>query len=132
MLWGIERSEPSTAVTKYAKEAAKLGAPAEVQWAEGYGRMYGCGAPRAAGQTYRWTSDGTHIYAADSTTVPAEETYWTDENGTLTMARKGAAAQEWTLASWTPQPSPSNAERAVLLTGLFGPLGAAIADTVGL
>ncbi|CAM5359535.1 hypothetical protein SAVIM338S_01342 [Streptomyces avidinii] len=84
-------------------------------------RMYGCGASRTEGSTYRWVYDGTYIYGADSKTVPLERTYWTDENGYLVGKSKGGPAQTWTLAPWKPAP-PEPDMSAVALTGLFGPL----------
>ncbi|MFJ9079471.1 hypothetical protein ACIRO3_30175 [Streptomyces sp. NPDC102278] len=74
-------------------------------------------------QHLRWAYDGTHIYGADSKTVPTERTYWTDEAGYLVGKSKGGPAQAWTLAAWKPaqtqQPDPV---RAIALTGLFGPI----------
>ncbi|MFD9624061.1 hypothetical protein ACFWB2_43800 [Streptomyces virginiae] len=37
--------------------------------------MYGCGAVRYGGSTYRWDYDGTYITASDNKTVPSERTY---------------------------------------------------------
>ncbi|MFE2330252.1 hypothetical protein ACFXD5_41190 [Streptomyces sp. NPDC059385] len=62
--------------------------------------------------------------------MPSERTYWTDENGILVGKNKGSPGQTWTLTPWkrTPEESP-NLLRAILLTGLFGPLGPALLDT---
>lgn len=87
-------------------------------------RAYGCGAERRSGRTCRWVYDGTHIYAADSQKIVAENTYWTDYNGHLVGTAKGAAkAQEWTVKPWT-LPEPDRNKTAIVLTGLLGPFGA--------
>lgn len=85
--------------------------------------LSGCGRSRDKGSTYRWVYDGTHIYGADSKTVPSERTYWTDDDGQLVGKDKGAPGQSWTLAPWKPTPQKPDVARAVVLTGLFGPLG---------
>jgi len=85
-------------------------------------RMYGCGARREKDSTYRWAYDGTHIYGADSKTVPAERTYWTDEGGSLVGRSKGGPGQTWTLATWKPSQTQRDPVKAVALTGLFGPI----------
>ncbi|MFG3350271.1 hypothetical protein ACGF1Z_35100 [Streptomyces sp. NPDC048018] len=90
--------------------------------------MYGCGAKRYKGSTYRWVFDGTHIYAADSTTLPSQATYWTDEEGALVGKAKGGPGQKWTLAKVEEaptRPSGQTAAEAVFFTGLFGPITAA-------
>ncbi|MFI8265507.1 hypothetical protein [Streptomyces sp. NPDC085665] len=61
-------------------------------------------ADKAQGSTFRWVYDGTHIYGADSKTVPSERTYWTDEGGSLVGKDKGGPGQAWTLAPWKPSP----------------------------
>ncbi|MFD6875696.1 MULTISPECIES: hypothetical protein [unclassified Streptomyces] len=85
-------------------------------------RMHGCGARREKNSTYRWTYDGTHIHGADSQTVPADRTYWTDQDGFLVGKSKGGPGQSWTLAPWKPAETPSDPVQAIALTGLFGPL----------
>ncbi|MEW2139531.1 hypothetical protein AB0892_23605 [Streptomyces sp. NPDC005409] len=83
--------------------------------------MHGCGASRTSSRTYRWTYDGTCIHGADSTTVPAERTYWTDRSGLLIGKDKGGPGQAWTLAPWTPRAeTQSDPVRAIALTGVFG------------
>ncbi|MEU9488013.1 hypothetical protein AB0D83_30975 [Streptomyces decoyicus] len=39
---------------------------------------------------------------------------------------KGGPGQSWTITSWKPAPKSPDLTRAVILTGLFGPVGAAI------
>ncbi|MFJ8335414.1 hypothetical protein [Streptomyces sp. NPDC094437] len=85
--------------------------------------MYGSGASRGRGSTYRWVYDGTYIYGADSGTVPSERTYWTDDNGYLVGKNKGGPGQTWTIAPWTPTPRPEARPFSLMLTGLFGPIG---------
>ncbi|WP_049649903.1 hypothetical protein [Kitasatospora sp. MY 5-36] len=93
-------------------------------------QMYGCGAMRYAGSTYRWDYDGTYITASDSKTVPSERTYWTDDDGRLVGKAKGGAGQKWTIASYkAPAESPdkggadiTGVAAEVLFTGLFGPI----------
>ncbi len=88
------------------------------------GRRRGCtaAARREEGSTYRWAYDGTYIYGADSKTVPAERTYWTDEGGSLVGRSKGGPGQTWSLAAWKPTEAQPDPVRAVALTGLFGPI----------
>ncbi|MER5880648.1 hypothetical protein ABT119_32595 [Streptomyces sp. NPDC001910] len=95
-------------------------------------RMHSTGNTRSSHSTYRWEFDGTHIYGADDTCIPSERTYWTDRGGELVGERKGSPGQTWTLAPWKPAPPAPDPGRALALTGLFGPLGAIIADAVGL
>ncbi|MFB7053475.1 hypothetical protein ACFCXT_10175 [Streptomyces vinaceus] len=86
-------------------------------------RMYGCGASRDKNSTYRWTYDGTHIYAADSRTVAAGRTYWTDQDGFLVGKSKGGPGQAWTLAPWKPTArTQHDPVKAIAYTGLFGPV----------
>ncbi|MFJ9643019.1 hypothetical protein [Streptomyces sp. NPDC101206] len=86
--------------------------------------MYGCGAKRYSGGTYRWIFDGTYIYAADSKTVPSERTYWTDQDGTLVGKAKGGEGQKWTLAKAKEPAKPAGRSAAedVFFSGLFGPV----------
>ncbi|MFF5809484.1 hypothetical protein [Streptomyces sp. NPDC012746] len=108
----------------YLEAAAKEGIvvpPATVSDSATY--MYGCGARRESGKTYAWTYDGTHIYGADSETVPCERTYWTDTDGYLVGRPKGGAGQTWSIVKWTPtKPKPGTSPTDAALTGLFGPI----------
>ncbi|MGW6568432.1 hypothetical protein [Streptomyces sp. NPDC054975] len=119
-----EDRKVAAAVRAYTDAAAKEGIkPLVISQSAARTELYGCGASRHEGSTYRWVYDGTHIYGADSKTVPAEQTYWTDEDGRLVGKNKGGPGQTWTLAPWKPSPQATDPVRAVVLTGLFGPLG---------
>lgn len=111
-----------TALDAYAKAAAKEGIVPPVIAADSTTRMYGSGASNYEGSTYGWTYDGTHIYAADSRTIPSQQTYWTDAGGYLVGRPKGGPGQSWSITAWTPTPEPDTNLGAVTLTGLFGPL----------
>ncbi|MFD5144597.1 hypothetical protein [Streptomyces sp. NPDC058401] len=119
-----EDPEGVEAAVSYMDAAAEEGIhPPAVESDRTSTRMYGCGASRDKGSTYRWAYDGTHIYGADSETVPAERTYWTDEGGYLVGETKGGPGQTWTLTAWKPAPrTQSDPVRDIALTGLFGPL----------
>jgi hypothetical protein len=53
--------------------------------------------------------------------VPAERTYWTDEDGYLVGKAKGGLGQAWTIAPWNPPaPDPQANVGGAILTGLFG------------
>ncbi|MFF9818738.1 hypothetical protein [Streptomyces sp. NPDC014006] len=65
--------------------------------------------------------DGTHIYGADSRTVQAEQTYWTDAGGYLVGKTKGGPGQTWKLTPWKPAPETRTDVGDAVLTGLFGP-----------
>ncbi|MEV6059920.1 hypothetical protein AB0L62_07935 [Nocardia asteroides] len=118
------------AIKTYNQEAAKDGVYIPSPWVTGSAssRLDGCGRSRYRGTTYRWATDGTHIFAADSTTVNHEQTYWTDSNGFLVGRVKGQPGQSWTFKAWTPPVADErdNTADALLLTGLFGPLGAVL------
>ncbi|MEU3204971.1 hypothetical protein ABZ702_14075 [Streptomyces cyaneofuscatus] len=86
----------------YIDAVAQEGVTASPAWSSAQFRTQGCGRGRSSNDTYRWEYDGTHIYAADSKTLPAERTYWTDRDGTLLGRPQGGPGQTWTLASWTP------------------------------
>ncbi|WP_097967596.1 hypothetical protein [Streptomyces sp. or20] len=114
----------AAAIRVYMEAASKEGIKPSVMGKSGARtKMYGCGASRGGSSTYRWVYDGTHIYGADSTAIPSERTYWTDEDGRLVGKNKGGPGQTWTLASWKPTAPAADPVRAVTLTGLFGPLG---------
>ncbi|MFE6498238.1 hypothetical protein [Streptomyces sp. NPDC057748] len=123
----------TAAVRAYIDAAAKEGIkPSIVSRAGASTRMHGTGARRSKGSTYRWVFDGTHIYGADSKTVPSERTYWTDQDGVLVGKSKGGSGQTWTVAPWKPSPKAPDPARAIILTGLFGPLGVALGDALGI
>ncbi|MEV1025060.1 hypothetical protein [Streptomyces sp. NPDC050264] len=86
-------------------------------------RMEGCGVRARGGATHRWTTDGIHIYATDSRTLPAPRSYWTDSGGRLMGQGQGSGAQTWTIKPWEP-PAGEPAANAYARTGLFGPLAA--------
>lgn len=112
-----------SALRAYLQAVAEEGIRPQADASGARTEMYGSGASRKSGSTYRWVFDGTHIYGADSKTVPAERTYWTDDNGYLVGRNKGGPGQTWTLASWkAPAPAARAAAPALLLTGLFGPI----------
>ncbi|MEU2835301.1 hypothetical protein ABZ667_43150 [Streptomyces lavendulae] len=111
------------ALETYVEAAAKEGIVPPVIAADSTTRMYGSGASNGPSSTYGWTYDGTYIYAADSHTIPSEQTYWTDAGGYLVGRPKGGPGQTWSIVKWTPTPPTPN-YTAVALTGLFGPLGA--------
>lgn len=120
------------AMRAYLDAAAKEGiTPAAPASSSARTEMHGCGADRYEHSTYRWEYDGTHIYGADSTTVPSERTYWTDENGFLVGKDKGGPGQTWTLTQWKPPAPQPNMARALLFTGLFGPFGVALDGILG-
>ncbi len=119
-----EDPEGTEAAQSYLDAAAEAGIhPPPVESDRALTRMYGCGASRDKNSTYRWAYDGTHIYGADSKTVPTERTYWTDDGGYLIGRNKGGPGQTWTLTAWNhrtqTQPDPV---KAIALTGLFGPI----------
>ncbi|MFD6891415.1 hypothetical protein [Streptomyces sp. NPDC059957] len=119
-----EDPEGVDAAHAYIDAAAEQGIhPPAVESGDASTRMHGCGARREKNSTYRWAYDGTHIYAADSKTVPAERTYWTDEGGFLVGKSKGGPGQTWTLAPWKPPIAQTQHDpvKALALTGLFGP-----------
>ncbi|MFI8266595.1 hypothetical protein [Streptomyces sp. NPDC085665] len=118
-----EDLEGPEAAQSYLDAAAEEGIhPPAVKADRTSTRMYGCGASRGKNSTYRWAYDGTHIYGADSKTVPSERTYWTDDGGYLVGKNKGGPGQTWTLASWKPPAPQSDPVKAIALTGLFGPI----------
>ncbi|MFF3416008.1 hypothetical protein ACFYW9_15135 [Streptomyces sp. NPDC002698] len=112
-LGGTERDKRlAAAMRAYLDTAAKEGiTPTAPASSSARTEMYGCGASRYEHSTYRWEYDGTHIYGADSRTVPSERTYWTDEHGILVGKDKGGPGQTWTLTLWKP-PLPSPTWRA--------------------
>ncbi|MFI0503217.1 hypothetical protein ACH3WN_10160 [Streptomyces albogriseolus] len=109
----------------YLAAAAKEGITKPVSSVGARTEMFGCGAMRYVGSTYRWDYDGTYITASDSKTVPSEQTYWTDDKGQLVGKAKGHPGQKWTIA---PYKAPTKADSggvdlpSVFLTGLFGPI----------
>ncbi|MFB8086894.1 hypothetical protein [Streptomyces sp. NPDC055992] len=109
----------------YLAAAAKEGITKPVSRVGARTEMFGCGAMRYGGSTYRWDYDGTYITASDSKTVPSEQTYWTDDEGQLVGKAKGNPGQKWTIA---PYKAPTKAVPdsvdlpCVFLTGLFGPI----------
>ncbi|MFF0490584.1 hypothetical protein ACFYTQ_16315 [Nocardia sp. NPDC004068] len=107
-------------LTEIAQEGVTVGTAAG---SDAPTRLDGCGKDRPSGSTYRWTTDGTHLFAADDRTVPADRTYWTDAGGFLVGRPKGGAGQSWTIAPWSPPSTSDNRTGAILGTGLFGPLG---------
>ncbi|GAB2722689.1 hypothetical protein [Kitasatospora kifunensis] len=121
----------NAALRAYLEAAAKQGVKPTTDSSGAPTGMDAGGTPDD-GDTYRWVYDGTHIYAAAGRTVPSERTYWTDEDGRLVGKSKGGPGQTWTLASWTPPAPTSDPGRPILLTGLFGPVGVAVGNTVGL
>ncbi|MER7195916.1 hypothetical protein [Streptomyces flaveolus] len=111
------------AMNTYLAEAAKGGVTVPGATVSSRTGMFGCGAMRGENSTYRWRYDGTYIYGADDRTVPAEQTYWTDEDGRLVGKSKGGAGQKWKIAPWTEPPKTSQYDVSdVYLTGFFGPL----------
>lgn len=112
------------AIKAYIPEAAKDGVYIKSPWSSGDAstRMYGCGASRGPGSTYRWATGNGYIYAADDN-VSSDKTCWTDVDGQLVGRAAGGPGQSWTIASWTPPEQPAEVAKAALLTGLFGPLG---------
>ncbi|MFE3618440.1 hypothetical protein, partial [Streptomyces anulatus] len=115
------------ALRAYLDEAAKEGIAPSPFTSASRTRMFGCGAKRGKGATYRWAYDGTYIYGSDSETVPSERTYWTDHNGQLVGKHKGVPGQTWTIAPWKPTPAQAESDvSAILLTGLFGPIGSVL------
>ncbi|MFB6951297.1 hypothetical protein ACFCXP_16865 [Streptomyces niveus] len=92
----------AAAAQPYLDAAAKEGTTLAFDASGATTDMYGCGAERGRGATYRWEYDGTYIYGADSKTVSSERTYWTDDDGSLLGKPKGGAGQTWTLTSWKP------------------------------
>jgi hypothetical protein len=118
-----EDLEGPEAAQSYLDAAAEDGVhPPAVESGRSSTRLHGCGASRGTNSTYRWAYDGTHIYGADSKTVPSERTYWSDEGGYLTGKVKGGPGQSWTLTAWKPPAGiPHDPVRAIALTGLFGP-----------
>ncbi|MEV0990830.1 hypothetical protein [Streptomyces sp. NPDC049949] len=119
---GIDKKFAETMQT-YLAEAAEGGITKPVSRVGSRTEMFGCGAKRYEGSTYRWDYDGTYISASDSETVPAERTYWTDDDGRLVGKAKGGPGQKWTIA---PYKEPAKSEKAngedIFLTGMFGPL----------
>ncbi|MGW6568430.1 hypothetical protein [Streptomyces sp. NPDC054975] len=111
------------AMRGYLTAAAKQGIAKPVSSVDSPTGMYGCGAKRYGGSTYRWDYDGTYITASDSKTVPSERTYWTDNDGLLVGKAKGGPGQKWTIA---PYEEPAKTDKAdgedIFLTGMFGPL----------
>ncbi|MEU8560547.1 hypothetical protein AB0C45_03565 [Streptomyces cyaneofuscatus] len=110
----------------YLAAAAKEGITKPVSSVGARTEMFGCGAMRYGGSTYRWDYDGTYITASDSKTVPSEQTYWTDDEGQLVGKAKGHPGQKWTIAPYkTPTKAPDTGGvdlPSVFLTGLFGPI----------
>ncbi|QRV25867.1 hypothetical protein I6J39_00160 [Streptomyces californicus] len=109
------------AMRAYLDAAAKEGITKPVSTASSRTGMYGCGAKRYEGSTYRWDYDGTYITASDSKTVPSERTYWTDDDGRLVGKTKGGPGQKWTVTPYKEPADKVNGED-IFLTGLFGPL----------
>ncbi|MFK0238195.1 hypothetical protein [Streptomyces vinaceus] len=110
-------------MTDYLKTAAKEGITKPVSNIGSRTELFGCGAKRYRGSTYRWSYDGTYISASDSQTVPSEQTYWTDDDGQLVGKSKGHPGQKWKIAPYkAPAKPPVDAEE-VFLTGMFGPIG---------
>ncbi|MFQ6146452.1 hypothetical protein ACLMNJ_25835 [Streptomyces seoulensis] len=108
----------------YLAAAAEEGITKPVSKVGSRTEMYGCGAKRYQGSTYRWVYDGTYITASDSKTVPREKTYWTDDDGHLVGKAKGQPGQKWTIAPYEePAKAPAQDGIAdILLTGMFGPI----------
>ncbi|MFE7624158.1 hypothetical protein [Streptomyces sp. NPDC057509] len=110
----------------YLAAAAKEGITKPVSRVGARTEMFGCGAMRYGGSTYRWDYDGTYITASDSKTVSSEQTYWTDDEGQLVGKAKGHPGQKWTIAPYkapTKAPDTGGADLpSVFLTGLFGPI----------
>lgn len=104
-----EDPEGVEAAQSYMDAAAEAGIRApEVESGRTSTRMYGCGARREKDSTYRWAYDGTHIYGADSKTVPSERTYWTDEGGSLVGRSKEAPVRPGLSPLGSPsRPSPT-------------------------
>ncbi|MET7344643.1 hypothetical protein [Streptomyces sp. NPDC005547] len=108
-------------MSAYLAAAAKDGISKPVSTVASRTGMYGCGAKRYEGSTYRWDYDGTYITASDSQTVPWERTYWTDDNGRLVGKAKGNPGQKWTIAPYK-EPAETPDVPDLFLTGMFGPL----------
>ncbi|WP_406240423.1 hypothetical protein [Streptomyces anulatus] len=120
-LGGIDKKFVET-MHAYLDAADKDGITKPVSTLGSRTELYGCGAKRYEGSTYRWKYDGTYITASDSQTVPSERTYWTDDNGRLVGKAKGGPGQKWTIASYK-EPTPERVDRTdVFLTGMFGPV----------
>lgn len=115
------------AMRVYLDEAAKEGIYPSCEASGARTDLNGCGVKRSENRAYRWQTDGTYIFGADSDTVLAERCYWTDDNGYLVGKNKNGPGQTWTIEPWTP---PARIDRAdvggALLTGLFGPLASVL------
>ncbi|MGW1520730.1 hypothetical protein [Streptomyces sp. NPDC002287] len=92
----------NAAVNAYLEEAARGGIVPQPVTTAAQTEMRGNRASRYEGSTYNWTYDGTYIYSSGSQSLPAERTYWTDEDGYLVGKTKGGAGQTWTIKKWTP------------------------------
>ncbi|MFF5435465.1 hypothetical protein ACFY5K_36415 [Streptomyces griseofuscus] len=113
------------AMRAYLAAAAKEGIAKPVAKHGSRTQMFGCGAKRYGGSTYRWDYDGTYITASDSQTVPWEKTYWTDDGGRLVGKAKGGPGQKWTIAAYKKPAKTEQTDIAdIFLTGMFGPLAA--------
>ncbi|MFI8974364.1 hypothetical protein ACIGO9_15865 [Nocardia asteroides] len=115
-------------IDAYAREAAQDGVYQSSPWSIGDAttRLYGCGASRGSSTTYRWATNGLNIYAADDDTVDSDTTFWTDVDGQLVSRPAGSSGQSWALKAWTPPPPAPTDGEAVVRTGMFGPIGAAL------
>ncbi|GAA5062191.1 hypothetical protein [Streptomyces similanensis] len=124
-LGGTDRSHAEE-MRAYLALAATEGITKPVSRVGARTRMYGCGALRHRGSTYRWDYDGTYITASDSKTVPSEQTYWTDDDGRLVGKEKGGSGQKWTIAPYkAPTKAPNTGGISlpgIYLTGMFGPV----------
>ncbi|MFF0492251.1 hypothetical protein ACFYTQ_24750 [Nocardia sp. NPDC004068] len=90
-------------------------------------RMRACGRDRANYETYRWATDGTHIYAADDKTLGPDRTHWTDRDGHLHGRPPGEPGQSWTITPWTPPKRTGGFTREdIAYTGFFGGIGHAL------
>ncbi|GHE46497.1 hypothetical protein CP980_34990 [Streptomyces vinaceus] len=90
------------ALDTYLEAAAREGIVPPVIGSDCATSVYGCGASTGTRNAYGWTYDGTYIYAADSHTISAERTYWTDADGYLVGRPKGGPGQTWSITQWKP------------------------------
>ncbi|MFF8958678.1 hypothetical protein [Streptomyces sp. NPDC014894] len=117
---GIDKKSVE-AMRTYLAAAAKDGITKPVSQVGSRTDMFGCGASRYGGSTYRWTYDGTYITASDSQTMSSEGTYWTDVDGRLVGKAKGHSGQKWTIAPYK-EPAKTPDVPDLFLSGMFGPL----------
>ncbi|PKW11836.1 hypothetical protein SAMN05428944_0930 [Streptomyces sp. 1222.5] len=74
--------------------------------------LYGCGAKRYEGSTYRWSYDCIYISASDSQTVRGKQTYGSDDDGRLVGKAKGHPGQKWKIAPYKAPAKPPQADGA--------------------